>query len=408
MTSDTRSLVATIGFDLIGSDLGKDVESALRTALSGGAIFADGGDALAIFRQALASSIRNIESHPWGKLIQEFLRKGPYENVGEIPTCVANQRLTDDDWATAITFVYSHMVNSFKGAVTELLSVRACLQVLTRLKQDDQLPQNARLYVGDSVRVQRTKGKGFLKGADFYILIEENKPETSRSITVAGVIEVKSYYQSERRLRKQLDQHLQRAQQGLEVSGVDYHAENIKVGYGRERRVIRIAILPSTWKLPRSFRYEDSEHGRVLHVDEGEPPTKDDKITQIGESEWRITLRWSKEAIAQAAYEMTFWYMEKVGETIYSDPDVLPKEWQEMTPAEVGRNVAKMMLYYSILRCRTQREYQRAIALYNAYGFGYALGMSFRNPEGKREMLWPQDLDEILATGKTKSLCTLR
>ena len=39
---------------------------------------------------------------------------------------------------------------------------------------------------------------------------------------------------------------------------------------------------------------------------------------------------------------------------------------------------------------------QRAIALYNSYGFGYMLGMNFRNRAGKREMLWPQDLDEIL------------
>jgi hypothetical protein len=65
------------------------------------------------------------------------------------------------------------------------------------------------------------------------------------------------------------------------------------------------------------------------------------------------------------------------------------------------------MLYYAILRCRTPRENQRTIALYNTYGFGYALGMSFRNAEGRREMLWPQDLDEILQSGKTKHGCRI-
>ena len=60
------------------------------------------------------------------------------------------------------------------------------------------------------------------------------------------------------------------------------------------------------------------------------------------------------------------------------------------------------MLYYAILRCRTARERQRAIALYNSYGFGYALGMNYRNAKGRREMLWPQDLDEIAIAGKTK------
>ena len=104
---------------------------------------------------------------------------------------------------------------------------------------------------------------------------------------------------------------------------------------------------------------------------------------------------------------MTFWYMEKVGEALYSSPKKKPKEWGEMTPGEAGRNAAKMMLYYAILRCRTVRENQRAIALYNTYGFGYALGMNFRNKTGSREMLWPQDLEDIAANGCTKAGCRI-
>ena len=103
---------------------------------------------------------------------------------------------------------------------------------------------------------------------------------------------------------------------------------------------------------------------------------------------------------------MTFWYMEKIGEVIYSTS--MPKEWDKMSPAGAGRNAVKMMLYYAIPRCHTAREEQRAIALYNSYGYGYALGMSFKDPAGRREMLWPQDLDEIIAAGKTTSGCTLR
>ena len=165
-------------------------------------------------------------------------------------------------------------------------------------------------------------------------------------------------------------------------------------------------MLPSDWRLPRVFRFETSLYGRLLHVDPGVPHRGDDEILMTGDDRWRITLRWSKEAIAQAAYEMTFWYMEKVGEVIYSRNR--PKGWERMSAGEAGRNAAKMMLYYAILRCRKPRETQRAIALYNTYGFGYALGMNFRNAEGRREMLWPQDLDEILSTGSTKSGCSLR
>ena len=211
---------------------------------------------------------------------------------------------------------------------------------------------------------------------------------------------------SESQLRKQLDQHLRRAKRGLHISGVDFPAEKIHMGYGKNQRILRIAVLPSTWRLPRSFRFEETKRGRSLHVDAGEPPQKDDAITQVGDNEWRIDLRWSKEALAEAAFKMTFWYMEKVGEIIYSKS--MPKGWEGMTKAEAGRNAAKMMLYYAILRCRSAREEQRAIALYNSYGYGYALGMNFKNAEGKREMLWPQDLDDILCTGKTKNECVLK
>ncbi len=405
MISDSCPLADTVGFELLGSGLSPDVESALQAALSGGAVFADGHDALVIFRHALAAAIRNIESHPWGRLFQEFLLKGPYEDAGEIPRALVSQRLSDADSATAITFIYSHMVNCFKGAVTELLATRACLRLLRRLQRRGELPRSARLYVGDSVGIHRARGKGFLKGADLHILIEEHGLNEASSITVAGVAEVKSYIPSEKRLREQLDQHLWRGKRGLRVSGVDYPAEKVNVGSGKNRRVVRIAVLPSNWKLPRSFRFENSESGRLLRVDPGEPPRKDDEITQVGDDEWRITLRWSKEALAEAVYKMPLWYLEKIGEVVYSKS--VPKDWKEMTPQEAGRNAAKMALYYVILRCRTKREQQRAIALYNSYGFGYALGMNYQNADGRREMLWPQDLDEILSTGRTKNGCIL-
>jgi len=319
---------------------------------------------------------------------------------------LVGQRLSDAESASVITFIYSHMVNCFKGAVAELLAANACLHLLKQLQQNRELPANARLYVGDVVGVHRAKGKGLLKGADLYVLIEEHRPDAASSIVVAGVTEVKSYIRSKSRLRKQLDQHVRRAKRGLRVDGVDYPAEKANVGYGRDRRVVRIAVLPSDWKLPRSFQFEDSESGRLLHVDLGELPRIDDEFTQIDDNEWRITLRWSEEALAKAGYEMTFWYMEKIGEVIYSKS--VPKGWEEMKPAEAGRNAAKMMLYYAILRCRTIREEQRAIALYNSYGYGYALGMNYKNTEGRREMLWPQDPDQIIVAGKTESGCIVR
>jgi hypothetical protein len=65
---ESGQLADTVDFDLLGPGMGKDVELALQTALSGGALFASGHDPIVIFRQALAASIRNIESHPRGRL----------------------------------------------------------------------------------------------------------------------------------------------------------------------------------------------------------------------------------------------------------------------------------------------------------------------------------------------------
>jgi hypothetical protein len=33
--------------------------------------------------------------------------------------------------------------------------------------------------------------------------------------------------------------------------------------------------------------------------------------------------------------------------------------------------------------------------------------MNFRNPEGRREMLWPHDLDEIALNGRTTNGCRI-
>lgn len=400
------SLADTEGFDLLGRELGHDVDLAIGAAVAGGAVFQNASsEPLSVFRAALKASISDIETHPPGRLFQDFLRKGPYEGEGEAPPELREQRLSDEDTTSAIAFIYAHMVNCFKGAITELLATAPCLAVLRQLQQDGDLPDDARLYVGDAVWTRRLRGAGLAKGADFHILIEDRTVGTPSSITLAGVGEVKSYSTSEGHLTGQLEKHVCRAGKGMRVNGVDYPAERISVGFGKDRRVARIAVLPDDWELPRTFHFEPSDHGRTLHVDSGACPPGRDRIVRMGDDEWWITLRWSKEALAAAAYDMTFWYMEKVGEVIYSDG--VPKDWMEMSPAEAGRNAVKMMLYYAILRCRTARENQRAIALYNSYCFGYALGMHFKNAEGRREMLWPEDLDEILAVGRTKHGCRI-
>jgi len=394
------SAVEQVGFDLLGAELAQDIKSSLFLALKAGAVFPCESTPLSIFRQSLVTAIRDINADYRGQLFQRFLKDGPYEGDGKTPAKLKNKRLSDDDTTTVIAFIYSCMVNCFKGAITEMLAAAPCQRILKKMQKEHHLPPSAKLYAGDSVLVARRKGRGFAKGADLHFLCENCLPRGERSLVVNGVAEVKSYSCSTKRLMKQLDQHLVRAQRGMRIREVEYTASQITVGYDIDKKALRIGILPARWLLPRTFRFKLKGDNRVLSVDEGHPQDSEDKITRVAENHWRVVLRWSKEAIAQAAYELTFWYMEKVGEVIYASG--VPQEWAEMSPAEAGRNAAKMMLYYAIRRCRTKREEQRAIALYNSYCFGYTLGMNFRNSKDQREMLWPVDLDEILMDGCTK------
>jgi len=355
---------------------------------------------LSIFRQSLATAIRDINADYRGQLFQRFLKDGPYEGEDEIPTKLQDKRLTDDETTKVISFIYSYMVNCFKGAITENLAAAPCLRILKKMQKEHYLPPSTKLYAGDSILAAHRKGRGFAKGADLYFLCENCSTSEEHSLIVNGVVEVKSYHCSTKRLMKQLDQHLVRTQRGLCVREVEYTANQITIGYNGRGKAIRVGILPARWLLPRTFRFKQKGENKVLSVDEGHPQDSEDKITRVTEDHRRVVLRWSREAIAKAAYKLTFWYMGKVGEVIYASG--VPQEWAEMSPAEAGWNAAKMMLYYAIRRCRTKQEEQRAIALYNSYCFGYALGMNFRNSKDQHEMLWPEDLDEILTDGCTK------
>ena len=64
------------------------------------------------------------------------------------------------------------------------------------------------------------------------------------------------------------------------------------------------------------------------------PPNPADGIIRVSDTEWRVVLRWSREALAAVTYEMTFWFMSKIGEVSYQDGG--PTEWSEMTPAVAG------------------------------------------------------------------------
>lgn len=370
----------------------------MTRGLDAGVVFHRSMSILEVLRDSIRASIRDIETHARGRLLQRFLKEGPYESDGTIPPELIERRLSDHDTALAVRFIYCFMVNSFQGALAELLALGPCLELLERLQGQGAVPRNARLHVGDAVRAAASGRPAVAKAADLHILADDGD-----RLVVAGVAEVKSYSLPWTRVALQLDKHLRRAALGLQVGTRSYSGNQVTVGGCAP--AARIGIFPSQWKLSRRFHFEQNATGRELHVERRCPPMEADQIERSSDTDWRITLRWSQEALAEAAYAMTFWYMEKVGQVIYAAG--VPKDWSRMTSSEAGINAAKMMLNYAIGRTRTSLEYQRAVALYNNYCFGYALGMNFRDDKGQREMLCPEDLDEILESGQTKPGCRI-
>ena len=335
-----------VGFELLGRRLAADVKTSLQTALAAGVVFSDGLKPLTIFQQSLATAIKQIYSDQRWYLFQRFLKDGPYEDIGKIPAILKKHRLSDDETASVITFIYSYMVNCFQGVIMEMLAVAPCLRIFKEAQNKHLIPPSAKLYVGDAVLAKRLKVDGFAKGADLYFLTEYISSKSHHSVELNGVVEVKSYHCSHERLKNQLDKHILRAKRGIKVKDIIYSRRQISIKNRNNNKTIRITVVPAQWRLPRSFYFEQKKNSRLLHVEDYALQNDVDIIPKLTSSYLPITLRWSKEALASAAYEMTFWYMGKVGEAIYSHD--VPKEWKGMTPAEAGQNAVKMMLYYGL------------------------------------------------------------
>jgi hypothetical protein len=341
----------------------------------------------------LDAAIRDIEGHPRGALFRRLIEYGPHHpNDREILISDGESTLSDDECGSCVEFIYSHMVNRFKGELAELLALGPCITLVERLQQDGHLPSDIHLYWGDMVQEPRrtriTDGEGnirwgsFTKGADG-LLVEQISTQPGHQhnvLRIHGVVEVKSMTLSKTKVIAQINRHCVRLSGGVKLGEERWSPDEISFP-----GVTRIMVLPSTWKLSREWHSVKANGAREIVFPVPSEPPRQTQVEAVEPGLWKITLAWSQEALNQAAYEMTFWYMSQVGRHIFTQKN-LPKEWADMTSEEAGYNAIKMMLYYILLRHLSKRKTRLAIRLYNVYCFGYPLGVD------SKEMLWPEDL----------------
>lgn len=354
-----------------------------------------------IFNQSLDAAIRDIEDHPRGKLFRRLIEFGPH-NPSESEILIDNKEttLSDSECGSCLEFIFSFMINRFKGELAELLALDPCIKLVQQLQQNGSLPSGNQFFWGDAIQERRKLRKdndvemgwgNFTKGADALLVKQEKSPESKSQnrLKILGVFEVKSMMVSKRKVITQINRHVTRLYGGVKLAEKEWSSYNLNIPpcgttEKDESDLLRVMIMPSIWKLSRNWFSVETEWGRSMEFPKPSDPPVQSEMIELEPNLWKIKLAWSQEALNQAAYEMTFWYMSQVGKRVYHTKK-MPKDWENKTPEQAGYNAIKMMLYYILMSCSTKRHKRLATRLYNVYSFGYPLGVD------SKVMLWPED-----------------
>jgi hypothetical protein len=367
--SGTEEIINQISGIVGNPFLADALYNSITVALESPQVHLKGGeDQWAIFESSLNAAIRDIDSHPLGKLFRRLIEYGPHDADDPAAPLSDNETILSDlECAEAVEFIYSNMINRFKGELAELLAIKPLLHFKNEFQASSQLPSNVELLLGDTIREKqlrksktsrKVEWSGYAKGADGLLVSSDSDRVLfdRKTLRVHGIVEVKSAYKSPSILEKQLHKHLKRFAGGLILGETEWKRENIilEASDGGKMPPQLIVVTPANWKIDRRYWWEQQADKRVMHFPDPPNPTGADELEKIGTNRWRIKLAWSREALSQAAYEMTYWYMSQVGQSIYSQKQK-PKGWEKMTAEEIGYNAIKMMLYYIPLRIKHMR-----------------------------------------------------
>ena len=192
-----------------------------------------------VFQASLAAASRDIEGHPRGKLFRRLIEYGPHHP--DDPKALASDGetiLSDPECGTAVQFIFSHMVNRFKGELAELLALEPCIELVQQLKQDRRVPSEAQVYWGETVHEPSFSGRPALrrwaKGADGLLVVEGPRAR----LQVLGIAEVKSMRRSSTSILSQIDHHVGRLTGGLRLRNREFLPEAVSITPKQGMRMI--------------------------------------------------------------------------------------------------------------------------------------------------------------------------
>ena len=279
---------------------------------------------------------RELHQHPRRELLYQFLRDHSQMRRPEI------EKLFE--------FIYSYLVNAFKGEVAELMSRVVIRAFVTERAKAGDLPVDAIVIAGPALTSFRTVGgkleRSWQKSAD--ALIGVTRSPMTEGWAFHGVVEIKSYRESLRKMFDQIDQHVNRVKLGLRIgaqvvdpslSGFvdrsDGGAWSALSSPRRPGRILKLAIRPS----PGSRDPQDLRRW-------GTPDC------------WVDELPCTTSHLHEAAYQLSAWYIAQAGPDVFlpsgataEQADVrIANPWPGLSPESAAGNMLKLALHETSLR----------------------------------------------------------
>ena len=304
---------------------------------------------------------RDFESHP---LREQFIQLLQDE-----------RELLDDQIPPLVEYLYSSVVNNFKGEIAELLS----RSIIHRFAKRLGLPVS--FVSGWEIAEPKLKAHQLIwaKGADGLLIVKGPR------LGIAGVIEIKSYRRKAEKMQLQAAKHVRRLRRALRIGPRELTNEAYDF------------ILSDGERVPASSAFDVNVASLCIRT----PSSPLTKAALTDGSSAIAELPFTKDEVSKAAFAMTEWFLARLGPVVFHLPDeprpgTVLTGWPNSSLEDAGRWATREAFHHMAGRLeryrirndslRTQRALRNTYWLYNAMGWGY------EHARGDR-MVWGSDLE---------------